>query len=472
MSKSKSFQFLLFSFVIVSMCYIMCEKTASAQTIWSTGTCGANVRWRIEKQGNSETLYIYGTGATYDYRESIFASSGASPFADKDNNITNVVVEEGVTSIGTNLFYKCTGGIFDVTLPNTITTIKKNAFMYSNIRSINIPDSVLEIGDYAFFRCNSIQTITISSTNKIAKIGENCFCCVLPMESILIPKGISFIPPQAYSEEKIKSVYIPGNVKTIGDSAFCSDLVLKTVTIASGVEKIDVGAFARCHELDTVHLPESLKYIGEIAFENTSISKIYIPKTVTYIGPNAFPDNTNILCWKGSVAAQYAVGSGYKVTYMDSNGIPFSGVTVSISNASFTGKEVCPKPTVTYKGKALTQGTDYYIEYFDNLFPGTATAKLTGAGLYFGSYTAYYNITLSETEYRILHLPSNLKEIGEQAFSYLPCQAVLIPDGCTTIGSKAFLGCNQLIYVRIPASVTNIAKDAFSGCSNVLIQYK
>ena len=51
----------------------------------------------------------------------------------------------------------------------------------------------------------------------------------------------------------------------------------------------------------------------------------------------------------------------------------------------------------------------------------------------------------------------------------LACQAVIIPDGCTSIGSRAFADCKNLLYVRIPASVTYIAGDAFEGCEQAVI---
>ncbi|MBR1822121.1 MAG: leucine-rich repeat protein, partial [Clostridia bacterium] len=69
----------------------------------------------------------------------------------------------------------------------------------------------------------------------------------------------------------------------------------------------------------------------------------------------------------------------------------------------------------------------------------------------------------------VLRLPAGLREIEGEAFMGLSCQAVIIPDGCTTIGARAFADCAGLIYVRIPASVTSIADDAFDGCASVRI---
>jgi len=64
----------------------------------------------------------------------------------------------------------------------------------------------------------------------------------------------------------------------------------------------------------------------------------------------------------------------------------------------------------------------------------------------------------------VLWLPSSLNEISAEAFANLPCQAVIIPEGCTIIGERAFAGCSNLLYVRIPSSVSAYPDSAFEGC--------
>lgn len=72
----------------------------------------------------------------------------------------------------------------------------------------------------------------------------------------------------------------------------------------------------------------------------------------------------------------------------------------------------------------------------------------------------------------VLKLPTGLREIEEEAFSGISAQAVIIPDGCVSIGAEAFANCENLLYVLIPSSVTEIAGNAFSGCPNVIIDQK
>ena len=69
----------------------------------------------------------------------------------------------------------------------------------------------------------------------------------------------------------------------------------------------------------------------------------------------------------------------------------------------------------------------------------------------------------------VMKLPAGVTEIEEEAFAGLACQAVILPERCSSIGSRAFAGCEQLIYVQIPASLEDIAEDAFEGCQDIMV---
>ena len=69
----------------------------------------------------------------------------------------------------------------------------------------------------------------------------------------------------------------------------------------------------------------------------------------------------------------------------------------------------------------------------------------------------------------LIDLPQNIIQIEAEAFVGVSCQAIIIPNGCTTIGKKAFAENDNLLYVHIPATVTSIADDAFEGCDNAAV---
>lgn len=96
--------------------------------------------------------------------------------------------------------------------------------------------------------------------------------------------------------------------------------------------------------------------------------------------------------------------------------------------------------------------------------PGTAaiTAAATGK-----TTSATCTVTVRNLVY--VALPASLTIIESEAFYGAAFEAVIIPEGCTTIGIRAFADCPNLVYVHIPASVTSIAEDAFEGCGQVVI---
>ena len=96
--------------------------------------------------------------------------------------------------------------------------------------------------------------------------------------------------------------------------------------------------------------------------------------------------------------------------------------------------------------------------------PGTATITVTARN---SGKTAKFTVTVIHSV--LLDLPSSLKRIEEEAFAGVSAGEIRIPDGCTSIGARAFAGCENLYEVTIPASVTEIADDAFDGCSGVNI---
>ena len=68
----------------------------------------------------------------------------------------------------------------------------------------------------------------------------------------------------------------------------------------------------------------------------------------------------------------------------------------------------------------------------------------------------------------LLRLPGTLKAIEDEAFAHLACEAVIVPEGCASIGNYAFRDCGNLRYIRVPAGAET-ASDAFEGCESVVI---
>lgn len=141
----------------------------------------AEISWTLDEAG---TLTISGNGdmPDYDYNHS-------SPFAPYFGYIKEVIIMEGIKSIGNYSFYGCSN-IASISVPNSVTKIGYDAFNgCSSLASISIPDSVTSIGSFAFRGCSSLASISIP--DGIASIDHGVFYGCSSLTSISIPNSVA-----------------------------------------------------------------------------------------------------------------------------------------------------------------------------------------------------------------------------------------------------------------------------------------
>ena len=222
-----------------------------------SGTCGTNVTWTYVEA--THTLTISGEGSMADY------SSNTMPWYPYRKEMTKVIIENGVTSIGDYAFGYC-NDLTSITIPNSVSSIGSFAFKNcSGLTSITIPNSVTSIGNYAFSNCSGLTSITIP--NSVTSIGNSTFSNCSGLTSITIPNSVT----------------------SIGESAFgyCSGLT--SITIPNSVTSIGSSAFAWCSGLTSIIIPNSVTNIGQDAFDSCSgLTSVTIPNSVTTIGYGAF----------------------------------------------------------------------------------------------------------------------------------------------------------------------------------------
>ena len=168
-----------------------------------------------------------------------------------------------VTSIGNYAFYNC-DSLTSVTIPNSVTSIGNYAFYNcDSLTSVTIPNSVTSIGDRAFENCTSLTSVTIGGS--VTSIGiyafENC--------------------------TSLASVTIPNSVTSISEGAFSYCNSLTSVIIPNSVTSISGGAFADCTSLTSVVIPNSVTSIGSYAFEGCTSLTIYCEATSKPSGWNS-----------------------------------------------------------------------------------------------------------------------------------------------------------------------------------------
>ena len=153
----------------------------------------------------------------------------------------------------------------DLSQATGLTYIAAGAFIECfTLKSVELPSSVTEIGNYAFSGCGSLTKVTI-------------------------PEGVTLIGVSAFGYTDLTEVTIPASVATIGTTAFGKCSSLAKVTILKGVTTIGYHAFDGCSSLTSVTIPASVTTIEAYAFSRcTNLSGVTIPDSVTTIGYHAF----------------------------------------------------------------------------------------------------------------------------------------------------------------------------------------
>ena len=216
-----------------------------------------------------------------------------------DNNATDencfLWAEDGTTIIG--LDETKLAGKTKIRIPSKCKAIRSDyAFggtesyrsFIAGIEEVEIPDTVTEIGDYAFH--NFLELKKINIPNSVTRIGEGAFYLCSSLVGITIPNSVTSIGNKAFFEcSSLTNITIPESVTSIEEDAFCDCSSLTSITIPNGVTSIESGAFRRCSSLTNITIPKSVISIGIGAFDNcNSLTNITIPEGVTSIGKKTF----------------------------------------------------------------------------------------------------------------------------------------------------------------------------------------
>jgi len=165
----------------------------------SNGTCGDNLTWVL---GNDGVLTISGTGDMYDYE------STTMPWYDYNADITSVVIEEGVTSIGFYAFYGC--GMSSISIPDgCILHTEKNTDGVSGVNNYK---------GHQFGNCTKLESLIIPEGNTVISLSLCNGCSAL--ESVTIPSTMVYIGEAAFMDTKLTAVTIPSKVTHINGRAF------------------------------------------------------------------------------------------------------------------------------------------------------------------------------------------------------------------------------------------------------------
>lgn len=299
-----------------------------------------------------------------------------------------------VTSIGDFAFYNCKG-LTSVTISEGLMSISDHAFVScSGLTSITIPSSVTSIGNGAFWGCSRLASITIPSS--VTSINSQTFYYCSSLSSIYISPCVTSIEGSAFSGcSSLTTIIVNGHNPKYDSRENCNAIIetksntliagCKNTIIPPSVTSIWDGAFLDCIYLTSITIPSSIKSIGYNAFENCSgLTSITIPSSVTSIGDKAF----------------YGCSSLTSVVVKNSTPVSISSSTFSNrANATLYVPAGC---------KAAYEAENYWKE-FKEIKESTSLAISDASGLVGCTFTLSINMT-NEDEITAMQFELSLPE--------------------------------------------------------------
>lgn len=389
----------------------------------------------------------------YDYSYEIL-NDGTLRLYQYEGTDTNIVVPDTidgrkVTVLGNSTFQYCTqaSDIESVTLPDSLTTIEKNAFYNcEKLKSVTIPPNVSSIGLAAF-----VEGLSESSLTEIKVDPENPYFS--EKDGVVFSKdGTKLI---VFPSGRSGDYQIPDGTVSVGDYAFYYCVNVSSITVPGSVRSLGEGAFGNCSSLTKAVLNEGLEEIGEYAFQSSSgIRDIIIPASVKSVGKNglrlssecrirvlstdtvwaddAFRDSALIAGKKDSTLQKYAEDRGYTFVELSAdNRIPlqnewFEQIT---SDYEYNGKSHEPEIESSESAPELEQGFDYEVTYENNINAGTATVKITGKDIFCGTVERSFKITPDENGMYVCYFAENNETYLETTFKGKKVEPEVVIDG-------------------------------------------
>ncbi|MCD8238022.1 MAG: leucine-rich repeat domain-containing protein [Clostridiales bacterium] len=436
-------------------------------------------------EGNEYLTNAYETGdITYTIENGVLTISGTgrmpnydndenrAPWADSYDDVTSIVIESGVTSIGDNAFNN-SWSVESISIADTVKSIGSGAFISSGLKSITFPNSVTSIGSYAFQYCNGLTTVNIPAS--VTDIEDCVFCICANLETItvdedsesycsvdgvLYTKDMTRIVACGVVNPNVTNFVLPDTVEYIASNAFIGCSTIETFTIPEGLSYVYIGecAFGGCENLVSADM-YSGNEIAIIAFNGcTSLTTVTIPTSLTYVGESAFDgcDRLTTVYYEG--------------TEDDWDSINIEGYNDPLTNAYNNTITAEISWSVDEYGVLTVSGTGKMPDYddagdapwYDDKDSITSIVVEEGiTSLGNNAFNSLYNASS-------VSLPSTLRTICGTAFENCSSlTAIDIPEKVKGIAERAFEGCTGLTSITIPAATTSIGSSAFLSCTSL-----
>ena len=419
------------------------------------------------------------------------------------SNLTSIIVDEH------NTFYdsrdNCNAiietktntliaGCATTIIPKGVTKIAHQAFGGSGLKTVVLPDGLVEIEQAAFCACAELETIIIPES--VAIIGALAFCGCDSLTSIKLPSSVENIEESAFwqckhlstiiiphgSKEKFERL-LPGYGDLLVEQSVDNEDLNGSFTDEHGVKySSDMKILKRTpKEMSDYSIIDGTKTIGDASFSNCeSLVSVTIPRSVNDIGHYAFAGCKKIFSIIIPCGVK-SIGDGAFMNCETLKSLRLSEGLVSISDDAFDGCNNLNTIFVPVEEKnrfeAMLSKFNVNIAEYNNdnvsALDELLSGLLDGSGvLYSKDGKVVFTHTKKLCRYSI---KEGTEFINDKAFSpidgvdddLLSLKEIFLPETIVTIGELAFANNEGLIEISLPASIKSIGKDAFLGCKSL-----
>ena len=335
--KKKILSFILV-LTIISSLFSSFFVTVSAVT---DGTCGDDLVWTFDQ--NHGTLTISGTGKMNNY-----FGSGQPSWGNFKEDIKEVIIDDGVTSIGSAAFYN-----------------------YTNIRKVVLGKSIKDIGDYAFFNCTHITDIYWNSCNVNDFANNKVFYSIGTEQSgvtVVFGETVNVIPANVFctsSFPNVKNIIIGDNVSSIGKQAFMNCDKVTDITIGKNVKEIGHQAFWGNKSVSTINwkalnakdFNESNCAFSYVGANNSTGVCVYVGNGVKHLPANLFHSEISTASYFANVKNAYIPKS------LQSIGVRAFSPFAEIDNVYFEGNKKEFNNIVNFESVLYDETSVHYQQY-------------------------------------------------------------------------------------------------------------
>ncbi len=385
-------------------------------------------------------------------------------YGDKDH-IAEIALPDTVMEMGRYAFSRCRANA--VRLGAGLTYVPRGAFAFGRFEEITVPESVTEIGEEAFAFCYGIDTITFPSGVTVIP-ALCCFACTL--SRAVIPEEVTYIGDYAFSSDNyyystLESLEFPEGLLYLGNFAFKSAIADDELHVPGSLIAMGKSVF-KSNSFSRVYLADGLKMIGESMFAYCDVGSVEIPESVCFIGDEAFMSYES----RGKLISVRLPNRPIEV-----DGNPFfvqRGRQVIWPDVLLDADH----PNLTLENGLLIDGPGRrVIAWLPKDGETSCTVpdgiEVIGKGA-FASADLSGGITLPDSLRRIearafscailmeIRLPDRIEVIGDEAFADTGLTQITLPEGLLEIGASAFRS-TGIREITIPASVRRLGASPF-----------